>query len=198
MTDKDLKISVSEIKMSEETKRQVINNCYSRLYEKEKNTMKKRNFTLKKLVPVVIIAAICVISAGAFANHIRGFKDVTKGTAVIGTEFCEETEMIQISTQIEDNLKVSAHIVDYTSFPYSEISELEIGNYEIVNISGNIIEKGNAKSTTDFKDGNVAFEIPLDTIPEGKYTLVINGFVGHKKADQPLPITGKWEISFTK
>ncbi len=51
---------------------------------------------------------------------------------------------------------------------------------------------------SDFENGKVTFEIPLDDIASEEYELVINEFIGSKKADQPLPIKGEWECVFVK
>jgi len=37
----------------------------------------------------------------------------------------------------------------------------------------------------------------LDDLASGEYRLMINAFVGSKKADQPLVISGTWECGFS-
>ncbi len=199
MIYEDLKKFVEEIKMTDEMKNRIIKNCYLQTSEKEKYFMKNTNKGLKKMLPLVAVMVICVISAGAVvANHFRGFKDVIKDNMVIDTVFEEAADMIEIDVEVEDKLVVYASIVDYTNPPYTEIDEMESMYYYIADNLGNIISKGEAKSTSKFQKGIVTFEIPSDDIGEGEYTLVAKCFVGTKKADQPLSINGEWECVFVK
>jgi len=199
MVYKELKKCVEKIKMSDEMKNRIISNCYSQISKEEEDVMKKTNKGFKKLLPLVAVLVVCVISIGAVvANHFRGFKDVTKGTAVVGTVYEEATEMVKLDAEVKDNLIVSAEFVDYTNFPYREIDMMDINSYKIADSSGKTVKEGTAKSISDFENGKVSFEIPLNDIVSGEYKLVINEFVGSKKADQPLPIKGTWECSFVK
>lgn len=199
MVYKELKKSVEEIKMSDEMKNRIIKNCYSQLSNEEEYVMKKTNVRFKKMIPLVAVLVVCVISVGAVvANHFRGFKDVTKGTAVVGTVYDEATEMVKLDAEVKDNLIVSAEFVDYTNFPYREIDIMDINSYKIVDNSGKVVNEGTAKSISEFENGKVNFEIPLDDVVSGEYKLVINEFVGSKKADRPLPIKGTWECPFVK
>ena len=199
MVYKELKKSVEEIKMSDEMKNRIISNCYSQISNEEECVMKKTNVRFKKMLPLVAVLVICVISVGVVvANHIRGFKDVTKGTAVVGTVFDEATEMVKLDAEVKDNLIVSAEFVEFNKPPYREIDIMDINSYKIVDSLGKTVKEGSAKSISDFENGKVDFEIPLDNVASGEYKLVINEFVGSKKADQPLPIKGTWECNFVK
>lgn len=199
MIYKDLKKSVEEIKMSDEMKNRVIRNCYLQTVQKEGYVMDKANIKFKKMLSPVAILAGCAILVGAVvANHSRGFKNVTKGTTVVGTVYEETTEMIKLDVEVKDNLVVSVNVIDYTKPPYIYQDVIDINSYKIVDSSGKVVNEGSAKSTSEFKNGKVTFELPLDDVASGEYKLVINEFIGLKKADQPLPIKGTWECSFIK
>ena len=199
MVYKELKKSVEEIKMSDEMKNRIIKNCYSQLSNEEEYVMKKTNVRFKKMLPLVAVLVVCVISVGAVvANHLRGFNDVTKGTAVVGTVYDEAKEMVKLDAEVKDNLIVSAEFVEFNKPPYIEIDVMDINSYEIIDNSGKVVKEGTAKSTSEFENGKVSFEVPLDNVAAGEYKLVINEFVGSKKADQPLPIKGTWECPFVK
>ena len=199
MVYKDLKKSVEEIKMSEETKKRIIRNCYLKISDEEEYNIKKTDKTLKKLLPLVAVTVICVISAGVvIANHLRGFKDVTKGTAIIGEIYEETTEMVKLNAEVKDNLIVSAEFVDYTNPPYSYQEVIDINSYEIIDSFGKTVKEGSAKSISAFENGKVDFAIPLNDISAGEYKLIINEFVGSKKAEQNLPIKGVWKCFFVK
>ncbi len=196
----ELKKRVSEIKMSDETREEIIENCYSKTQKGEEFIMKNNVFKLRKvLIIAAAILAVCVISAGAVITHVRGFRDVVKDGAVVGTEFDEETDMIDVTAEVDsEKLWVSVYVADFNNPPYSETEEFKICNYLIVDENENISEKGVVSPTSGFTDGKAKFEIPIDTIASGEYTLVINGFELSKKADQPLFVNGKWACSFTK
>ena len=165
----------------------------SNLEMEEKQMLSRR----KRIIS--FMSVICVISVGfAFANHFRGFSDVYKGTSVVGTTYEEATEMIKIDVEAGDNLLVTANVVDYTNIPYSEIEKMDINSYKIMDSVGKIVKDGNAKSITEFENGVVSFEISLGNVDSGEYKIVIDEFVGTKKADQPLPIKGVWECSFVR
>lgn len=196
MVYRDLKESMQEIKMPDEMKQRIIKNCYE--HTKEDYVMKKTNKSFKRMLPLVAVLVLCLSVGAVVANHFRGFKDVTKGTAVVGTIYEEATDMIKLNAEVKDNLVVSANVVEYDKAPYLYIDVLNISKYKIVDTEGKIANEGSAKSTSAFENGTVAFEIPLDNIPSGTYKLIINEFVGSKKAEQDLPIKGTWECSFAK
>lgn len=196
----ELKKSVSEIKMSDETKKRIIEKFHSKTQKGEEILMKNNVFKMKKvLIIAAVIMAVCVVSAGAVITYVRGFKDVVKNGAVVGTQFNEETGMIDISAKAEGkHLLISVSVKDFNNPPYSETEEFRICNYLIVDENGNILEKGIVNPTSGFTDGKAEFEIPIDTIASGEYTLVINGFELSKKADQPLHVNGRWACEFSK
>lgn len=198
----ELKRNAYEIKMSDEKKEKIIKNCYSKTQKGEVYIMKNNVFKLRKaLIIAAAIMAVCVVSAGAVITHVRGFRDVVKDGAVVGTQFDEETAMINVNATVDgEKLLVSVSVVDYNNPPYSVAEEFEIGNYVIVDQDGNIIEKnnGNSNSKSGFTDGKSDFEVPIDTLPAGEYTFIINDFVISSKADQPLHVNGRWVCEFSK
>ena len=106
--------------------------------------------------------------------------------------------MIKLGAEVKDTLVVSVDVVEYNKPPYIELDIMDINSYKIIDSAGKIVNEGTAKSTSAFENGKVTFELPLDDIESGEYKLIINEFVGSKKADQPLPIKGTWECSFIK
>ena len=139
MVYKELKKSVEEIKMSDEMKNRIIKNCYSQLSNEEEYVMKKTNVRFKKILPLVAVLVVWVISVGAVvANHLRGFNDVTKGTAVVATVYDEAKEMVKCDAEVKDNLIVSAEFVEFNKPPYIEIDVMDINSYKIIDNSGNI------------------------------------------------------------
>jgi len=199
MKHDELKKAVKDIKMSEDTKNRIIENCNSQIREREEFSMRKHDKNFKRILPIAAVVMLFMITASAVViNHIRGFRDVVKNGAVIDTQFDEVPEMIDIQLEVTDKIAVHVTMLGYESLPYSELDEIESILYHIEDSHGNIPSKGPALSTTPFENGKVSFDIPIDEIDEGEYKLVINGFVGTKKADRPLHICGTWVVPFNK
>lgn len=197
----ELKKSVEEIKMTDETKQRIINNIRLKTGDKEENNMKNTNINFKRILPIAAIIVICAFSVGAgVIHHLRGFADVTKNGAVVDTVFYEDPEMIELEAEVCDDLVVTANMLDYQNAPYLYLEQIESMYYYICNIENPdaILEKGRVASTSDFENGKVSFAVPLENILEGEYVLVAEEFVGTKKADQPLPIRGTWTCPFVK
>ena len=66
-----------------------------------------------------------------------------------------------------------------------------------MDLSGNVIVEGERTDLSEIINGEAEITISLDQISSGNYKLVINAFVGSKKADQPLQINGTWECAFS-
>ncbi len=201
MTYKEINETIKKIKMSEETKNRIIGNCYKQIEKTENRDMKivSRGISLKKVLPLVAVIVLCItIAVVSVANQNRGFKDVKKGTAVVGSIYEESPHMIQIDAVAGETLLVNVSVTEFEKPPYRVIDTFDIKTYKILDMTNQIKQEGSAKSITLFENGNATFEIPIDHIENGKYRLVINEFVGSSKADQPLPVVGKWECSFTK
>ena len=199
MEHNDLKKVIEEIKLSDQAKKRIIENCSKKFSSREKFSMNKTNKSFKRVLPLVAAAVLCMITSSAVViNHIRGYRDVVKNGAVIDTAFDEETEMIEINLEITDKIIVHANMLDYANLPYCELAEIESLFYHIVNSEGEIMTKGTAASISAFENGEVTFAIPMDEASPGEYTLVIDGFVGTKKADRPLHINGMWISDFVK
>ena len=201
MTTEDLKKSVKEMKMTDEAKQRIVNNIHLKTNAKEDSIMKNTNRSFKRIPLIAAIIVICAFSVGAgVIYHLRGFGDVVKDGAVVDTVFYEDAEMIELEAQVGDELVVTANMLDCQNVPYSELEEIESMYYFICNNEKNdeIIEKGRVTSSSAFENGRVTFVVPLENIPEGEYVLVVEEFVGTKKADRPLPIRGRWVCSFKK
>ena len=82
--------------------------------------------------------------------------------------------------------------------PYNSLDEFGIESYKIKNTSGKVLLGGSTMDMFEIADGQANIKIPLENLAAGKYTLVIDAFVGSKKADQPLVMSGAWECEFTR
>ena len=74
---------------------------------------------------------------------------------------------------------------------------LAIGTYQILEKTGTVVFKGTESPAVVIEEGQAAFHLPLEDLESGSYILMIDSFIGSKKADQPLPIYGNWEVDFS-
>ena len=98
----------------------------------------------------------------------------------------------EISMQIEVTFK------DISKVPYNVIEVLTLGDFKIVDSSGNKInfEINNEEQSKRSFTGNIIIN-KNDLISSDKYTLIINSFYGHKKADAPIEIKGNWKVNLS-
>ena len=163
----------------------------------------KHNTFFRKPTAVFIAVALCLtLSATALAatGVLQGyFRDITNWQgAIVGTSYEQATDEIDMRVTVNGNeLTVLATFSIPQEFPYREVEKLGIAAYRIVDANGKVVKEGAAEST-EVTNGQAAVNILLDDIDSGSYKLVVTAFVGGKKAEQPLNISGNWECAFTK
>lgn len=200
MEFRELKQSVETIEMPDEMQDRIIKNCRaSAVHRTEEIIMKNRvNFTLKKAVSIAAVIALCLCASVAAANYFGTFKDVTNWTgAVVGSEYVQATDEIEVTAVAEQGtLTVTAAFLTTDTAPYSEVEAFSVGAYQIINASGEVVADGESDNFVEIIDGKAVMTVSLDGIDNGDYKLVISSFVGSKKADQPLKISGDWACDF--
>ena len=202
-----LEKKVKEIQMPADMKARITQNCYQYLSNMENKTMTKRTKTNFFKKPAVAIAslALCLFFTGvtalAASGQIKGFfKDITNWTgAVTGTTYEQATDEITVHVvEVTDQLTILATMKNPSVAPYGFLEEFGVHNFSVKNMSGKVVLKGNVPTMSRLVNGQANIYIPLENIPAGEYTLVIDAFVGAAKADQPLVINGNWVCEFTK
>mgnify|MGYP003291961047 CR=1 FL=1 len=83
-------------------------------------------------------------------------------------------------------------------FPYRAFETLGIEEYEIVDENGKVVIEGGRTEFVEIMEGKVTIAISISELPGGSYRLVVRGFVGGSKADQPLVLDGDWECKFKR
>lgn len=198
---------VKEIQMPADMKARITQNCYQNLSNLENKTMTKRSKTnfFKKPAVAVASLALCLFFTGvtalAASGQLKGFfKDITNWTgAVTGTTYEQATDEITVDIiAVTDQLTILATMKNPTSAPYGFFDEFGVHSFTIKNISGKAVLKGNVPAMSQPVNGQVNINIPLENLPAGEYTLIIDAFVGASKADQPLVVNGNWVCEFTK
>ena len=201
MEFKELKQSVEKIKMSDEMQNRIIRNCHtSAVHKTEEITMRNRvSFNFKKVVSIAAVIALCLCASVAAANHFGVFKDLKNWTgAVVGTEYVQATDEIAVNAAAKEGvLTITATFLSPNTAPYSEEEAFSVGSYQIVDASGTVIVDGEGDDCVEIVDGKAVMTVSLDGIDTGDYKLLISSFVGSKKADQPLKISGDWACDFS-
>ena len=159
----------------------------------------KMNFRMKKKLLVAVVVALCLCVSVAAVSQQGQFRDKTNliGT-VTGTEYVQATNEIAIDAVGEfGTLTVTATLLVPDSVPYSTLDTVRLGSYRIESLSGGAVIEGKDSAPAEIVDGTVTLAVSVDDLDRGDYKLVITSFVGEKKADQPLAISGEWECGFT-
>ncbi len=189
---------IREIEMPKDMQQRIIKNCYMETEKKRMNKMFKR--------PMVAAAsfALCVCLTGVTALAATGklegfFRDIKRWNgAVIGTAYEQATDEIDMNVvSATDELIVEFTMLEPNTAPYSFLEMFGINEYKIVDENGNTVMENEVIEMSVMENDNVTLKIPLNTISEGKYTLVVSELIGSAKADQPLVISGIWECEFS-
>lgn len=202
-----LKKKMEEIKMTGAMQERILQNCL-KATEKERMNMnmveKKSNKRwFQKPLAVAAAFALCLtlgsVTALAANGKLEGFfKDITDWRgAVTGTTYEQATDEITVNVIAEAGvLKVEAVFVEAEKAPYSEVEQLAIGKYRMIDANGNTVAQGDAGEAVPVQDGQTALMLDVEELPAGQYTLQLQSFIGSKKAEQPLSINGNWECEF--
>lgn len=196
-----LKDAVKKIELSDEARSRIISNCQTTTYKTEENAMNKMNVRFKRPVAVAVILSLCLCltAVAAAASHFGFFKDITNWNgAIVGTRYEQASKEIAVDASLgEKGMVVTAVMLYPDNAPYNEQESLGIDSYHIIDMSGNIAVEGGRTEFFEIVNGKAEITIPLNDLTSGEYKLIIDAFVGSKKADQPLLISGAWECGFS-
>lgn len=190
-----LKSAVNRITLPEEAADRIIRNCASGTAQKE-NTIMKKPIRFKKPATLAAVLALCLcltVAASAAVNSGQ-FRDILGfGGTVVGTAYENATQEIRLESSVtEHQLTLTATFLDPEAFPYRELEALALGTYQILDSQDNVIVQGDATDFSPIADGCAVLTLDLTGLEQAPCRLVVTGFIGSKKADQPLPITGSW------
>lgn len=195
----DLKNAMKQIEMPDNMKERIRKNCLAELsHETEEQPMKKRR-PMKRTFLIAAVLVLCLPVIGMAISNTGTFKDIKNifGTVTV-TEYENATNEITVSLSAEENeLLVKTTFATPDNPPYNESEMLAIGAYQILDEAGNPLLKGTESPAVVVEEGQAMFHLSLDDLKKGTYTLNIDSFISSKKADQPLPIYGNWEIPFS-
>lgn len=199
MDMQNLKAAIESIEMPADMKARITQNCLTELSRETEEKYMKKTIPLKRTFLIAAILVLCLPVAGLAIKSNGFFKDVKNifGT-VTGTEYENATDEIIVSLSAEEkNLLVKTTFVNPDTPPYSACEFLSIGTYQVLDEAGNVILKSEETQPKEISDGKAEFCLSLEGLENGDYILHIDTFISEKKADQPLPIHGNWEIPFS-
>ena len=195
MDYENLKISARKIVMSDETKEELIKNCEKMM--EVKNMNKQKNIVKRIIVTAAV--SVCLGCTAAGAAYHGFFKDIIRyDGAVVGTKYEQATNEIKVSVMADaEKITVVAEAVDPSAFPYAAFDSLKLNDYKIVDSNGKTVIDSLPTEMSDYADGKAEMTVPYQNLDNGDYKLIIRSFTAASKGDQPLVISGEWEIAFT-
>lgn len=162
---------------------------------------------VKRIAAAAAAVAVCTVMLGgtALADSLAGFfADVTRWDgAVTGTEYHAAAQELAVSAQTpvaEGDallLPVTVAFEDPGAAPFAYLEELTVEEFALQNAAGEEISAQTGCIPGTIENGTVRMMLYLPSgLPDGQYTLVVRGFSGTAKAEQPLPIFGQWSCVF--
>ncbi|MBQ9843492.1 MAG: hypothetical protein IJO31_05005 [Oscillospiraceae bacterium] len=194
-----LKKAVGSIGMPEEMRGRILEKCKMKIVknEEEKTMKNRKGFRWQAAMAAVLALCICLPIAGVAAGNSGFFRDVMRGTAVVGTEYVQATDEIAAdAAYLNGELRITANFLIPDEFPYRECEELAVGSYRIMTGDGKNVAEGEKSENAAIRNGRAVMRLPVEELDSGDYTVRIDAFIGSKKAEQPLPLKGFWECSF--
>ena len=168
------------------------------------NLNTRKEFSMKKHInkaaAIAAVLALCIcIPVGAMAAGKSGFfKDKVNYTgAITGQTYENATDEIRVTAEaVNGKLLVTAEFLEPEKAPYFVLDTLSLGGYSLdgEESSENGMIEATMKSIATITDNKATFSLPLNP---GATTLTITSFEGGVKADQPLTISGSWEIDIS-
>ena len=205
MEIRELSQKVREIEMSQEMKERIMKNCQNEL-EKNRKSLNYRVFRKPVAAAVSMFLCSCLVGVTALAatdttGKLQGFfKDIIRWDgAVTGTSYEQATDEINMSViSVSDELAVMVEMVNPNIIPYKVFETFGIEDYEIVDENGKVVIEGDTTEFAKIVAGKTTIVIPISELTGGDYKLVVSGFVGSAKADQPMVLNGTLKCEFTR
>lgn len=204
MTEKNCLENLKEIEMPDDMKNRIVSKCKVELEEQKMSKRKINKFARRPMVAAAsLVLCLCLAGATVLAStgKLQGFfKDVKRWDgAVVGTTYKQATDEIAVKiTEVKEELTLEISMLDSNVAPYSEFELFGVKKYKIIDMDGKNIAEADDENMAELISGKAVVQIPVNNIAEGAYKLIISEMVGSAKADQPLVLSGIWEIEFTK
>ena len=190
----ELRAAAERITLSAEARARIARNCRAARADAQRSGGARR----RRLAAVAVAAALC-LGLAATAYGLGRFRDVTRWDgAVVGTEYGPAAEELDVRVlPAEGGIEVLAAMTSPETFPWRGLESLGLGAYRLLDGAGDTLAAGEGTAPVAVADGEAQIFLPIEALPGGDYTLVIDSFVGGAKGDQPLPLLGPWTCPFT-
>lgn len=163
----------------------------------------RKNMAKKRVIMIAVAAAVlavCSITAYAGASNGGWMQDIKNVFgAITGQKYNEADTEIELSVvnANQAGVTVMAEFKMPDKPPYTVLDTIKIGDYHILDSKGNIVASGSSTEPTEISEEQALLYISADLPKLEKLYLIVDGFVGEAKAEQPLEIEGTWKCSFT-
>lgn len=165
---------------------------------KEETPVKNMKLRWPLAIAAMLALCICLPVAGMAMGDSGFFRDVIRGTAVVGTEYDHATAEIRVTAEYTaGSIAVQAVFQAPDKAPYTEQDALAVGTCRILDAAGKTVAEFDGSDTAPITGAQAVMVLPAKDLEPGNYTLQIDAFVGSKKADQDLPMKGYWECEIT-
>lgn len=204
MNEKNMLEKLKKIEMPEDMKNRMIRKCDIEMEEQRVSKRKVNKFVRRPMVAVAsLVLCLCLtgVTVLAATGKLQGFfKDVKRlDGAVIGSTYEQATDEIEVAiTEVTEELTVEIIMKNPNVVPYSTFEMFGVAKYKIVDMNGKKIAEADEANMAEIIAGKVVIRIPAKDVSEGVYKLIITEMTGSAKADQPLVLSGTWEIEFVK
>lgn len=193
-----LKTTVRSIEMPADMRQRIAANSKKILTE-DRNRKKAGDwFRRPAVIAAVLALCICLPVAGVAAGNSGFFRDVMRGTAVVGTEYAQTTAEISVTVRYTDgDIAVQAVFLAPDKVPFTELETVAVGTCRILDTAGKTVVEPDGSDAAAIIGGQAVMVLPGKELEPGSYTLRIDALVGSKKADQDLIMKGSWESGFS-
>lgn len=168
---------------------------------REETTMNMRFGKKAAAAAIALVLSLGVLAGGtvAMADSDEGFfRDLFRGTAVVGTEYANATEEVSITAGAEEGAVTLELRVDDAKAPWKYVDSLALGDYVIRSNSGTTVRKSDdSQPSGTLHNGEAVISVPAGDLAPGAYTMELETLYGLAKAESPLLITGGWTVAFT-
>ena len=183
-----IKENVEAIRLPEDVRLRI---CHNLKHRKEHTIMKKQ-YRKPLTIAALLLCLALPLGAGA-AGKLGHFRDILGWNgAIVGTAYDNATDEIEVTAKPEGNtLLVTVRLLMPEKAPYREVEALALGSCYFTDESGDRIAELPGTDALPLLGNTLTFRLDME---EGAYALHIESFVGSKKAEQDLVISGDWEI----
>ena len=194
-----LKNTVTSIEMPEEMRQRILVKSKNRLRNLEEKRMKhtKKQIRWPAVAAAVLALCVCLPAAGMAMGNTGFFRDIMRGTAIVGQEYEQATAEVRATAEYAGGrVLVTVDFQEPEKMPYRELEALAVGPCRVADEAGETVAEFEGSEAAAIAAGQAVLALPAQDLGPGDYTLQIDAFIGSKKADQPLPLKGYWEAAF--